>query len=584
MKIYFTTLVFALIFINSTSNAQILFDGGGSTMGVSSWLSTTNWTGDAVPTGSQIAQFGTNPVLFPASFPNASVSIVMTNLPGQNQSMAAIQITSARTAALTISNSSSMKGGTMTLNGTTIGAYTDAVIDNQGSGVLTIAPHFTSTNATLFMSIVLPAIATFTGSATGTTRLTCGVAGATTSLTNASGRLKLERSGGTTLPATTNVNVTGGTLQISTNQTLNNLTLNGGSVVVDDGVTLTVNGVLTFTSGTIALGTTGSGNVVAADVSGGNSASFVITNGTGGLTVSHASAAAKTYAIGSGSTSYDPVTITSPTACSFKATVAAAINPSYSLSATQVGVVTPRQWDITLLSGAPTVTLALTSSNTATAPTGATGVIGHWNGVNWDVLPSTYAAGTWTATNVSTFSPFIVSQSGVSLGVALQNLDIKTKDNSNVLNWSTASEKNNAYFDVQHAINGLDFQTIGTVKGNGTTNAVSHYTYEHKDPSVGTHYYRLRQVDTDGKATLSKVVSIQFGGQKSDLKVFPTVAFDKLNVLNGEEKASYSIFNLFGQNVQMGQLNGQNTLIISNLSAGTYVLKVGSSSVKFFKN
>ncbi|MFY7884600.1 MAG: hypothetical protein ACOVOV_07135, partial [Dolichospermum sp.] len=70
--------------------------------------------------------------------------------------------------------------------------------------------------------------------------------------TVSAGTLRLNRTGGNTIPVTNNVVVSGGTLQISTNQTINNLDLTGtGSLTIDAGVTLTVNGTYTPGSGTI---------------------------------------------------------------------------------------------------------------------------------------------------------------------------------------------------------------------------------------------------------------------------------------------------------------------------------------------
>jgi Secretion system C-terminal sorting domain len=170
------------------------------------------------------------------------------------------------------------------------------------------------------------------------------------------------------------------------------------------------------------------------------------------------------------------------------------------------------------------------------------------------------------------------------LSVEFTKIDAKTTDSKNRLIWQTASEKNSAYFDIQRSTNAVDFQSIGTVKGNGTTNNMSNYTFEDKTPSVGTNYYRLQQVDADGTTTLSKVVSVQFNGKKEALKVYPTLATDKLIVLNADETTPYNIVNLYGQSVQTGQLNEQNELNINNLLSGTYILKIGNSSIKFFKN
>jgi len=72
------------------------------------------------------------------------------------------------------------------------------------------------------------------------------------------GTLQLNRPGGGTLPATNNIVQNGGTLRISTDQTLNDISLIGGNLTVDDGATLTINGVFDyFQPATITLNTTG---------------------------------------------------------------------------------------------------------------------------------------------------------------------------------------------------------------------------------------------------------------------------------------------------------------------------------------
>jgi trimeric autotransporter adhesin len=128
---------------------------------------------------------------------------------------------------------------------------------------------------------------------------------------------------------------------------------------------------------------------------------------------------------------------------------------------------------------------------------------------------------------------------------------------------------------------GKAFSSIGQVKGNGTTTAKNTYSLVDGDPSVGTAYYQLRQIDFDGKATLSTVVAVQNGGNK--LHVFPTLASDKLTV-NAADNEVYNIFDLLGKNVQSGKLSTQKELIISDLVKGVYILNVGNEAVKFFKN
>jgi Secretion system C-terminal sorting domain len=277
------------------------------------------------------------------------------------------------------------------------------------------------------------------------------------------------------------------------------------------------------------------------------------------------------------------VTIAPNAAASFKAKVAATINPSYTLSPRQTGVVTPRQWDIALLSGTPTVSLSLTSSDLTRAPLGNAGIIGHWNNTFWDDFSANYSGGTWTATNVTNFSPFIVSQVNTPLSITLQNFKIEPKKTSNLLIWSTISEKNNAYFDIQYATDGLIFMSIGQQKG--VNSAQNNYTFEHSPMSSQTHYYRLRQVDFDGTETLSKIISVESKNQKNELSIYPNPAFDKLTINAEDNKTThYSLYNSIGIHIESGELNAQKQLIISHLAVGMYVLKVGDSAIKFFKN
>ncbi len=592
MKRLFTLLFLCASALNLTTNAQVTFTAAGTTSSASAWLTAGNWGGTA-PTSSQIAAFAANP--------SASVTTLTPNTPAvginmntatsviggaNSQAVGAIQVTSARSTNLMISNSSTTKGGTLYLTGASIGGNSDAVVDNQGTGVLTIATVLPLTTPTLATILSLPATATFSGGSSSTTVLTCAVTGAATMLTNASGTLRLNKTGGSTLLAVANVSVTGGTLQISTNQTLNNLTVNGGTVTVDNGVTLTINGVLTLTSGKITLGTTGTGNVVAAAISGGSSTSYVVTNGTGTLT-QPAVTAGTLYPIGSSSTSYDPVTLAPATPRSFSASVKGALTNPLGSSPTNPGLIVNREWNITGTQGATDITFGTSATcidGTNTRPAGNTGLIGHWNGTSWDDVPANYMTpNVWQVlAYAGTFSPFIVGAPGAVLSAELQNITVKSKNNMNVLTWSTASEKDNALFQIERANDGTNFQNIGNVKGNGTTSAVSNYTFEDATPSVGTNYYRLRQVDANGAEKLSKVVSVELGKTKNTVSIYPTIASDKINI-NAEENTVYSVFNLYGQNVLNGQLNDQKELNISPLTAGIYVLKIGNSTIKFTK-
>jgi hypothetical protein len=92
------------------------------------------------------------------------------------------------------------------------------------------------------------------------------------------------------------------------------------------------------------------------------------------------------------------------------------------------------------------------------------------------------------------------------------------------LRWTTASEVNNDFFEVQHSLDGRTFAAIGRVQGHG--NAVQASTYLFTDPApsdAATHYYRLRQVDLDGASTFGPMQAITLtpGSSAIQLSVAP---------------------------------------------------------------
>jgi hypothetical protein len=102
---------------------------------------------------------------------------------------------------------------------------------------------------------------------------------------------------------------------------------------------------------------------------------------------------------------------------------------------------------------------------------------------------------------------------GIPLPVAMLNFDGKAIKEGIALNWRTATEKNNDRFEVQRSIDGQNFEKIGTVKGNGTSNMVREYGFVDKQPLAGQNYYRLNQVDFDGSNAYSKVIQVNSGEQ-----------------------------------------------------------------------
>lgn len=98
---------------------------------------------------------------------------------------------------------------------------------------------------------------------------------------------------------------------------------------------------------------------------------------------------------------------------------------------------------------------------------------------------------------------------GTALPVTLINFIAEFTESSAILSWQTSSEINNDFFVVQRRQDDL-WESLGEIRGNGTTNQVNYYQYEDVTVDMNKQaYYRLKQVDYDGQIEFSDVVSLE---------------------------------------------------------------------------
>ncbi|MBL7814643.1 MAG: T9SS type A sorting domain-containing protein [Saprospiraceae bacterium] len=179
--------------------------------------------------------------------------------------------------------------------------------------------------------------------------------------------------------------------------------------------------------------------------------------------------------------------------------------------------------------------------------------------------------------------------------IELLSFIAKPMEKKILLEWQTATERNNDNFTIEKSLTGEKWETIGTVKGAGQSNQKQFYSFIDTKPVKGIQYFRLKQTDFDRTVTYSKVVSVQY--QSSALafvKVYPNPANTQISVgLNPETplaEAQIQLINVNGQVIMTKKdLNTLTTeLDISNLSNGIYFVKVitkeGSKTMSFMKN
>ena len=138
----------------------------------------------------------------------------------------------------------------------------------------------------------------------------------------------------------------------------------------------------------------------------------------------------------------------------------------------------------------------------------------------------------------------------------LVSLNARQQKESIHLVWQTASEINNAGFEVQRSSDGQKWDGLDFVPGNGTTLEKQSYTFTDGRPLPGLNYYRLKQVDFDGSFTYSKTISVDFGKEER-ITIFPNPAYDELTIQlpESEQSSLIGIYDLSGKKIM--QANAQ---------------------------
>ncbi len=179
------------------------------------------------------------------------------------------------------------------------------------------------------------------------------------------------------------------------------------------------------------------------------------------------------------------------------------------------------------------------------------------------------------------------------LPIELVDFKSECQNNKVALNWITATEKSNKYFNIEHSIDGKHFESIGTVKGAGNSLEKLKYSFTDESPLRGTSYYRLGQVDYDGSITYSSIISTEdcYNKIEGDFQIFPNPANSLLNVnvLHVSDDCRIVITNCVGEIVVDEAIETTiNRIDISKFNEGIYFLKIigndGVFAKKFIKN
>jgi hypothetical protein len=185
-----------------------------------------------------------------------------------------------------------------------------------------------------------------------------------------------------------------------------------------------------------------------------------------------------------------------------------------------------------------------------------------------------------------------------SVGATLLPIDLlsfygEVRDNTVILNWSTALEINNDFFTIERTRNGITFEEVGEVDGSGTIYVQMNYSLTDEDPIEGTTYYRLKQTDFDGAYDYADMISVNFEKEDKacEIDVSPNPCRGQCVItLSGcEEKdfVSIGLYDLMGRRVStqipIHSSSGFYIDGMNNLAPGTYIVMGATQNEKVSK-
>lgn len=204
----------------------------------------------------------------------------------------------------------------------------------------------------------------------------------------------------------------------------------------------------------------------------------------------------------------------------------------------------------------------------------------RWDGSKWidhgnSATTGNTLTGTVTSNPVSNFSPFTLGSLNEKtnyLPITLIDFTAKCIDHNALFNWSTASESNNNYFEIEQSVDAINWNSLAIIPGAGNSNELRHYSYTDELSTKTDHFYRLKSVDYDGTYYYSMIQflnSCKVAGGELKLYPIPSKGIVFLSFLGEGEIDKIEIYNLMGEIIYSHD-GFINKIDLSNQREGSY--------------
>lgn len=174
---------------------------------------------------------------------------------------------------------------------------------------------------------------------------------------------------------------------------------------------------------------------------------------------------------------------------------------------------------------------------------------------------------------------FVIQGANAPLPVTYKRFDAQLRNGKAALIWETATEFNNRGFEVERRINGEGFKSIGFVfsqTADGNSNTPLSYSFEDATlPANSTAYYRLRQIDLDGKVNISDIRAVR-NNTKVAVSLYPNPSRGTVNIAipSGSGIFDVTLDDMTGKSVQRWTNQSTPNMQISNIKPGMYMLRI----------
>lgn len=414
--------------------------------------------------------------------------------------------------------------------------------------------------------------------------------------------------GGSFINSSSTILFNGSTDQhISSTGAFYNVTINKGAGLVYITSPVTVNATLNLTAGKISIDnnnlTIGNGG----SITNANAANYIIAIGTGALNQQVTNGGNTLFPVGL-TNAYTPATVSLTAGSTTDVFGVRMLTAAYT-NGTSGAVITSNAVNATWMIAETTpggsngtVTLQWPSGLELTGFNRTISRLAHYTGGAWDYgtadIPATGSNPyTVTRSGFTSFSPFIVSNNFSAVPVTWLTVSGTNKNNDNYIYWSTATESGNTGFIIERSPDAVNYTAMGNVRSAGNADLVHDYSFVDYNVQESVCYYRIKQVDVDGRYAYSKVIKITKGAIVPGMVVWPNPVRDQATLTITSDKASVVLINvvdvighiIYKSNRSIVRGTNLVTIDLNKAACGVYILNMidedgNNKAVRIFKN